>query len=151
MWHAQRITPTLLVLACGVCVRALDNGVARLPPIGWNSWCSFGPCGTDVCTEQQAMDTIEAVSSNGMKEAGYNYITLDDCFAMRRNISTGELFPDPARFPRGFTPLVDRAHELGFKFGIYTSAGDFTCHAKKASCSSLPPECGLLLGKHRCG
>ena len=70
-----------------------------------------------------------------MAAAGYDYVTLDDCFAMRRNATTGELFPDPVRFPDGFAPLVSAAHAAGFKFGVYTSAGDYTCHAKKANCS----------------
>ena len=114
--------------------RALPNGVARLPLIGWNSWCSFGPCGTDVCTEAQVNDTMTAMTQNGLISLGYNYFTLDDCFAMRRD-SQGVLFPDPTLFPNGFTSLVDRAHSLGLKFGIYTSAGNFTCHAKKTNCN----------------
>lgn len=72
-----------------------------------------------------------------MIAAGYTYATLDDCFAMRRNATTGELFPDPVRFPQGFKPLVARAHELGLKFGVYTSAGNQTCHAKKTDCGGL--------------
>ena len=59
----------------------------------------------------------------------------DDCFAMRRNSTTHELYPDPERFPQGFQPLVEKAHALGLKFGIYTSAGDYTCHATKANCN----------------
>ena len=113
---------------------ALPNGLARLPLLGWNSWCSFGPCGTDVCTEAQVNDTMTAMTENGLISLGYNYFTLDDCFAMRRN-SQGILFPDPALFPNGFAPLVARAHALGLKFGIYTSAGNFTCKAKKVNCN----------------
>ena len=122
----------LLMLRVAV---SLDNGAASLPLLGWNSWCSFGPCGTDVCTETQAMETIEAMESNGMRSAGYEYVTLDDCFAMRRNSTTGELFPSPELFPKGFGPVVDRAHAGGFQFGVYTSAGDYTCHAKKQDCN----------------
>ena len=122
---------TLLLLTGSA---ALENGMAQLPPLGWNSWCAFGPCGTDVCTESQAMDTITAMESNGMKDAGYNYVTLDDCFAMRRS-AAGQLFPSPELFPAGFAPLVKRAHASGFLFGVYTSAGNFTCHAAKDSCN----------------
>ena len=53
------------------------------------------------------------MKANGMAELGYNYITLDDCFAMRRNSSTNELFPDPERFPVGFSRIVQLAHDLG--------------------------------------
>ena len=42
------------------------------------TWCSFGPCGTDVCNEAQALETIAAMETNGMKTAGYSYVTLDD-------------------------------------------------------------------------
>ena len=69
-----------------------------------------------------------------MKDAGYNYVTLDDCFAMRRS-AAGQLFPSPELFPAGFAPLVKRAHASGFLFGVYTSAGNFTCHAAKDSCN----------------
>ena len=116
-------------------VRALDNGLMLLPPMGWNTWCAFGPCGTDVCTERQVLDSIAAMKSNGMATAGYEWITLDDCYAMRRDNATGELFPDPALFPNGFDRVVAAAHAANFKFGIYTSAGNYTCHAKKENCS----------------
>eukprot|EP01050_Picozoa_sp_SAG11_P002092 SAG11_NODE_101_length_16738_cov_8.254703_17_plen_252_part_00 len=68
-----------------------------------------------------------------MRDAGYNYVTLDDCFAMRRS-AAGELYPSPNLFPRGFAPVVERAHAGGFQFGVYTSAGNMTCHAKKEDC-----------------
>ncbi len=121
--HPQRqtlSTPPSLVL---VCAHALAGPG------------SFGPCGTDVCTEAQTMETIVAMESNGMRDAGYNYVTLDDCFAMQRDPTTGELFPSRSLFPNGFGPVVERAHAGGFKFGVYTSAGDFTCHAKKEDCN----------------
>lgn len=44
---------------------------------GWNSWCSFGPCGTDVCTHDQVNATLTAIAQNGMRDLGYNYFTLD--------------------------------------------------------------------------
>ena len=118
---------------------ALDNGVGQLPLLGWNSWCAFGPCGTDVCSAQEVLDTITAMQMNGMKDAGYEYITLDDCFAMHRNSTTNEMYPDLERFPDGFAPVVQAAHDAGFKFGIYTSAGDMTCHAKKYNCTAQDP------------
>lgn len=113
----------------------LDNGMARLPIMGWNTWCAFGPCGTDRCSEQQVLDSIAALSQNGMAAAGYNYITLDDCFAMRRDALTKDLYPDPALFPQGFSKVVQAAHAAGFYFGIYTSAGNYTCHAKEQDCN----------------
>eukprot|EP00039_Didymoeca_costata_P002323 m.59350 g.59350 ORF g.59350 m.59350 type:complete len:541 (-) comp11241_c0_seq2:148-1770(-) len=131
--------PFVLAL-CVIHTTALDNGKVLLPVLGWNSWCSFGPCGTDICNISQVMDTIDAIESNGMKDAGYNYVTLDDCFAMRRNSTTLAMYPDPVRFPQGFSPAVEKAHAAGFNFGIYTSAGNYTCHARKANCSG---ECNV--------
>lgn len=113
---------------------ALDNGMMLLPPMGWNTWCAFGPCGTDVCTEKQVLDSIAAMKSNGMADVGYDWITLDDCYAMRRDANS-ELYPDPMLFPNGFAKVVAAAHAAGFKFGLYTSAGDYTCAAKRENCS----------------
>ena len=60
---------------------ALDNGVARTPPLGWNTWktCGEETCGHDVCNEREVKAAAEAMLSNGMHDLGYNYINLDDC------------------------------------------------------------------------
>jgi len=56
--------------------RALDNGLARTPPMGWNSWNKFA---CDGLNEKVIRDTADQIASNGMKEAGYQYVNLDDC------------------------------------------------------------------------
>ena len=132
------VAVAFMAVFCGMApagTRALDNGVVRLPLLGWNSWCSFGPCGTDVCTESQVLATIDGMVAQGVRAAGYDYVTLDDCMGMRRDAVSGELFPDKRLFPRGMAPVAAYAHAHGFKFGVYTSAGNFTCHAKKNNCS----------------
>jgi alpha-galactosidase len=126
----------LVPATCLVClVHGLDNGLALKPLLGWNTWCALGPCGTDICNQSQVMESIDALVQNGMQKAGYNYVTLDDCFAMHRDNVTNELYPHPEWFPQGFKPVIDYAHSKGFKFGIYTSAGATTCHYKKHDCN----------------
>ena len=69
------VLPLAALLSLLPCAAALSNGAARLPPLGWNSWCAFGPCATDVCTEGQALASIAAMETNGMQAAGYNYVS----------------------------------------------------------------------------
>ena len=66
--------------------------------------------------------------SSGMKDAGYTYIVLDDGWmAMQRDSVTGNLIPDPKKFPHGMKALVDYVHSKGLKFGLYNCAGTKTC------------------------
>ena len=64
---------------------AYNNGVARKPPLGWQTWCSAGPCGTDHCFDYQIKDTAKAMVDNGMKAAGYEWVILDDCWHPSRD------------------------------------------------------------------
>lgn len=66
------------------------------------------------------------MKANGMQAAGYNYVNLDDCWAYGRD-SNGQLTWDTDRFPSGMPSLIDWLHGEGFKFGLYTSAGNETC------------------------
>ena len=56
----------------------LDNGLAHLPPMGWNTWCTMGQCGRDYCDDKEVRQIADAMSTNGMLEAGYEYIVLDE-------------------------------------------------------------------------
>jgi len=107
---------------------SLDNGVGLLPPMGWNSWCTddWIECETDFCNEKEIKEMADAMASNGMKDVGYQYINLDDCWAGPRD-SNGNLTPDPDRFPSGMKPLVNYIHSKGLLFGLYTCAGNYTC------------------------
>src|SRR5579862_4202536 len=75
---------------------ALDNGLARTPPMGWNSWNKFA-CNVSQDLIKQAAD---AMVSSGMKDAGYQYIVIDDCWQVSRDAS-GNIVPDAKRFPSG--------------------------------------------------
>jgi len=113
----------LALLACGgSSLFALDNGLARTPPMGWNSWNKFA-CNVSEVLIRQAAD---AVVSTGMKDAGYEYVVIDDCWQVSRDAS-GNIVPDAQRFPNGMKALADYIHSKGLKFGIYSDAGTGTC------------------------
>ena len=100
-----------------------DNGVARTPQMGWNSWNHFG-CGiSDTLIRAQA----DAMVSSGMAAAGYQYINLDDCWAEMARDSSGNLQASVTKFPNGLTALADYIHSKGLKFGVYGDRGTTTC------------------------
>ena len=101
---------------------ALDNGVARTPPMGWNSWNKFA---CDV-SESLIREMADAAINSGMKDAGYQYIVIDDCWQVSRD-AEGNIVPDAKRFPSGMKALGDYIHSKGLKFGIYSDAGTGTC------------------------
>jgi alpha-galactosidase len=93
--------------------------LALTPPMGWNSWNYF-QC--DGINEQVIKETADAMVANGMKEAGYEYIVIDDCWQVGRDAS-GEIIVDSLKFPHGMKYLADYIHGKGLKFGIYSDAG----------------------------
>ncbi len=110
---------------------ALDNGLARTPPMGWNSWNHFH---CDV-SAQLIKETADALVASGMRDAGYRYVVIDDCWQVARD-RTGRLVADSARFPGGIKPLADYVHAKGLKFGIYTDAGRRTCQGRPGTYGS---------------
>jgi alpha-galactosidase len=98
-------------------------GVAPTPPMGWNSWNSYG-CTVNAQAVEQAADTMVA---SGMRDAGYRYVVVDDCWFVPQRASSGALQPDPARFPQGMRAVADYVHARGLKFGIYESPNARTC------------------------
>ena len=109
--------------------RALDNGVARTPPMGWNSWNKFACKGIN---ESVLRASADAIASNGMKDAGYQYINMDDCWQTSRD-AAGNIIADPQKFPSGIKALADYVHSKGLKLGIYTDAGTKTCGGRPGS------------------
>jgi alpha-galactosidase len=100
------------------------EGLALTPPMGWNSWNTFQ---TNI-DERLVKDIADVMVSSGMKDAGYSYIVLDDGWmAMERDKTTGNLVPDPKKFPGGMKSLIDYVHSKGLKFGLYNCAGTKTC------------------------
>lgn len=98
--------------------------LAKTPPMGWNSWNTFGP---DI-NEKVILENADAFVALGLPEAGYEYIVIDDCWSLRdRDPETGKIVPDPAKFPHGMKYVSDYIHSKGLKFGMYSCAGTRTC------------------------
>jgi alpha-galactosidase len=97
-----------------------SNGLAKTPPMGWNSWNKF----KNQVSDKLVRETADAMASNGMKAAGYQYINIDDTWEAGRdaqgNIQTNKKFPD-------MKALADYVHSKGLKLGIYSSPGPKTC------------------------
>jgi alpha-galactosidase len=98
-------------------------GLAQTPPMGWNTWNTFA----GNINETLVKETAEVLVKSGMRDAGYVYVVLDDCWHLKERDASGNLVPDPAKFPSGLKALGDFLHERGLKFGIYNCAGSKTC------------------------
>src|SRR6201984_1957152 len=99
-----------------------SSGLALSPPMGWNSWNKFG-CHVSA---DMIKGMADAMVKSGMKDAGYQYVVIDDCWQVSRD-AAGNIVPDPKSFPDGIKPVADYVHSLGLKFGIYSDAGSQTC------------------------
>jgi alpha-galactosidase len=112
-----------LVLVLCMPVIALAGDLLPTPPMGWNSWNTF-----KTRIDQKLIEsTADAMVANGMRDAGYVYINLDDGWSAKQRDAAGNLVGDPQRFPGGMKALGDYLHQHGFKFGIYNCAGTETC------------------------
>src|SRR5215207_3255474 len=107
-------------------VVALENGLARTPPMGFNNWNTTA-CRADF-NEAMVLGIADIFVNRGLRDVGYQYVNLDDCWALPQRNAQGNLVPDPVRFPRGINFLADYVHARGLKLGIYTSAGTKTCN-----------------------
>ena len=102
--------------------------VAQTPAMGWNSWNRFG-CNIDEALIRQTADLLV---STGLRDAGYVYLNIDDCWHGERD-SLGFIHPDSVRFPSGMAALADYVHSRGLKIGIYSDAGSATCGGRPGS------------------
>ena len=94
------------------------------PPMGWNTWNTFGPEISDALVRESA----DAFVALGLKDAGYRYIVIDDCWSKKtRDPETDRLVAEPAKFPEGMKAVADYVHGKGLKFGMYSCAGQRTC------------------------
>lgn len=136
------VTLLLLVLASPALAEEVDlnrlppsqdpartaNGLARTPPMGWNSWNKFA-CNI---SEKTIRETADAIVSTGMKDAGYTYVVIDDCWHGSRD-ANGFITANAKAFPSGIKALADYIHSKGLKFGIYSDAGTKTCGGRPGS------------------
>jgi alpha-galactosidase len=112
----------LLFTSFSVSAQKFDN-LAQTPPMGWNSWNTF----QTKINVQLVKDIADAFISQGLKDAGYTYIVLDDGWMAHERDAQGNLVPDPEKFPDGLKPVIDYVHSKGLKFGLYNCAGNKTC------------------------
>ncbi len=123
LWLAIGLVAGFPVVAGG------DSDIfAATPPMGWNSWHAFR---CDV-NEERIRETADAMVANGMKDAGYQYIVVDDCWQGSRD-AEGNIVADAERFPSGIAALADYVHSKGLKFGLYSDAGTHTCKKRPGS------------------
>jgi alpha-galactosidase len=127
-WTLNLIVPLMAILATAGDARAWDNGVALTPPMGWNSWNKFG-CNV---SEDLIKSMADGLVASGMKDAGYQYVVIDDCWQVSRDAG-GNIVADATRFPSGIKALADYVHSKGLKFGIYSDAGEKTCAGRPGS------------------
>src|SRR5216117_2347268 len=81
--------------------RAWDNGVALTPPMGWNSWNKFG-CNV---SEDMIKSMADAMVASGMKDAGYEYVVIDDCWQVSRDAAGNKNFPLGHQVPCRLRPF----------------------------------------------
>ncbi|KAK4238541.1 putative alpha-galactosidase B [Achaetomium macrosporum] len=112
-----------LLCLCGTGATALDNGVGKLPALGFNTWnlyqCDY--------TADVLLAQAQAMVDKGLVKAGYQTFMLDDCYSLKERDSNGRIVADPAKFPKGMRDFTKSLSKLGFKAGIYSDAGYYTC------------------------
>lgn len=97
--------------------------LAKTPPMGWNSWNTFGAN----INEKLICETADVMANEGFLDAGYEYLVIDDCWSLKQRDENGRLVPDPEKFPHGMKYVADYVHSKGLKFGMYSCAGTWTC------------------------
>ena len=101
----------------------------QTPPLGWNTWNTFG----EKINEQLILEAADKLVESGLKDCGYEYVVIDDCWALKSRDANGKLVADPVKFPHGMKALSDAIHKKGLKFGMYSCAGTLTCAGYPAS------------------
>lgn len=145
---------------------ALDNGVARTPPMGWMTWERFrctadggdvagGGASQPSCaedpenciSERLVRQHAEIMARPEWRGAGYEYLNIDDCWENWSRSPGGKLAPNSTRFPHGMRALADYVHSLGLKLGTYNDMGTETCGGYPGECKdescSLPGYMGV--------
>jgi alpha-galactosidase len=104
--------------------KRLDNGLGLTPAMGWSSW-NVAQCAS--ASEKYALDTANRFVSLGLKDLGYTYVNIDDCWSTKSRDSSGNLVADPSKWPNGVKSVADKIHSMGLKFGLYGCVGTLTC------------------------
>ena len=122
-----------IILSLPLICWALENGLARTPPMGWMSWTAFY-CETDCAkhpraciNEQLYMDMADRLAEDGYRDAGYNRVHVDDCWMEFSRDAQGILVANQSRFPTGIKGLAKYMHDRNLGFAIYEDYGTLTC------------------------
>ena len=107
----------------------MPKNLGLTPPMGWNSWNTF----TWNINEELVKQAADAMVETGLKDCGYEYIVIDDCWSLKQRDENGRLQADPAKFPNGMKAVADYVHSKCLKFGMYSCAGTHTCAAHPSS------------------
>ncbi|KAI0786009.1 alpha-galactosidase [Abortiporus biennis] len=129
MWMSLLLLSGVLSLLSSY-ANAGNNGLALTPQMGWNTWNHFG---CDI-SEATILNSAKAMIANNLPQLGYNFFVLESGWqAPARDPTTGAPVADPQKFPNGIKDLSDQIHNMSLKFGIYSSAGVYTCGGKFGS------------------
>ena len=90
--------------------------LAMTPPMGWNSWNTF----TWNINEALVCGAADALCESGLRDKGYEYIVVDDCWSLKQRDENGRLVADPEKFPNGMKAVADYVHSKGLKVGMYS-------------------------------
>ena len=97
--------------------------LAQTPPMGFNTWNTFA----ENINEKMLFEITDMLVEQGYRDAGYEYVVIDDCWSLRERDENGNLVADPEKFPHGMKYVADYVHSKGLKFGMYSCAGTRTC------------------------
>ena len=97
--------------------------VQHTPPMGWNTWNTFA----EKINEQLILECADVMVESGLRDAGYQYLVIDDTWTEQRRDKNHHLIPDLEKFPNGIKPIADYLHQRGLKLGIYSCVGSMTC------------------------
>lgn len=120
----------IIIAVCFISLPSLaqEKVLAPTPPMGWMSWNLI----KDKISDTLIMQMADAMVSEGYRDAGYEYIFIDDTWQGGRD-NRNNIIPDPKKFPHGIKAVADYVHSKGLKLGIYSDAAQLTCAGYTAS------------------
>lgn len=124
----RQIMLGVMLSLCFTVTFAQESQLAPTPPMGWMSWNLI----KDKISDQLIREMADAMVSEGYRDAGYEYIFIDDCWQGGRD-NRNNIIPDPKKFPNGMKAVADYVHSKGLKIGIYSDAAQLTCAGYTAS------------------
>lgn len=122
------VSAALLLSSLFTTAQTPRNQLTPKPPMGWMTWNLF----QGNINEQLIRETADAMVEGGFRDAGYEYIFIDDLWQGGRD-RQNNIIPDPEKFPNGMKALADYVHSKGLKLGIYSDAAQLTCGGWTAS------------------